>query len=332
QPATDIFTGDVTKGQIPLDAAEKVEKAEGFAQVFPEHKYAIVKALQELGHVVGMTGDGVNDAPALKQADMGIAVSGATDAARAAAALILTDPGLSVIIKGIKEARRIFERMMGYTRYRIAMTMDIMVFIVLATIAYGFFPLTPIMIIAIALLDDLPIMTIAFDNADVAPKPERWQMSRVLTVSVILGTLAVIESFSLMYLGTSIIGVARPQLQTMMFLQLVAGGHLMLFVTRARKAFWQRPFPGSKLFWAIVGTQIFAALMCGFGLGVPALPWTIIGLVWAYILIWMVGQDLVKLAVYKEEENRTTKLTWLRTQFLARLKIPLDPHRGLHHK
>ena len=164
QPATDLFTGDVTRGQIPLDVAERVEKAEGFAQVFPEHKFAIVKALQERGHIVGMTGDGVNDAPALKQADVGIAVSGATDTARAAAALILTDPGLSVIIKGIAEARRIFARMMSYTLYRIAMTTDIMVFIVLATIVYGFFPLTPIMIIALALLDDVPIMTIAFDR------------------------------------------------------------------------------------------------------------------------------------------------------------------------
>jgi H+-transporting ATPase len=222
--------------------------------------------------------------------------------------------------------------MLSYTIYRIAMTTSIMFFIVLATIAYGFFPLTPIMIIALALLDDLPIMTIAFDNASVSPKPERWEMNRVLTVSVILGVLALIESFILMYYGTTIIGMARPQLQTMLFLRLVAGGHLLLFVTRTRKTFWQKPFPNAKLFAAIVGTQIFAALMCGFGLGVPAIPWTIIGLVWAYILIWMVGQDLVKLAVYREEESRNTKLTWLRKQFLARLKIPLDPHRGLHHK
>src|SRR5262249_15330987 len=105
QPATELFPGDVTKGQIPLDAAQKIEEADGFAQVFPEHKYAIVKILQENGHIVGMTGDGVNDAPALKQADVGIAVSGATEAARAAAALILTAPGLSVIVEGIAEAR-----------------------------------------------------------------------------------------------------------------------------------------------------------------------------------------------------------------------------------
>src|SRR5437899_7590048 len=160
QPATELFPADVTKGQIPLDAAEKIDEADGFAQVFPEHKYAIVKILQENGHIVGMTGDGVNDAPALKQADVGIAVSGATEAARAAAALILTAPGLSVIIEGIAEARRIFERMMSYVLYRIAMTIAIMVFVVLASIYYHFFPLTAIMLIALALLADVPIMTI----------------------------------------------------------------------------------------------------------------------------------------------------------------------------
>jgi H+-transporting ATPase len=121
--ATNLFTGDVTKGGSRLDAAEKVEKAEGFAQVFPEHKYVIVKSLQKLGHTFGMTGDGVNDAPALKHADLGIAVSGATDVARGAA-LILTDPGLSLIINGIEEARSIFARMTSYTLYRVAMTTD----------------------------------------------------------------------------------------------------------------------------------------------------------------------------------------------------------------
>ena len=183
QPATDLFPGDVTKGQIPLNAAEKIDQADGFAQVFPEHKYAIVKILQENGHIVGMTGDGVNDAPALKQADVGIAVSGATEAARAAAALILTAPGLSVIIEGIAEARRIFERMMSYVLYRIAMTIAIMVFVVLASIYYHFFPLTAIMLIALALLDDVPIMTIAFDNASVPPQPVKWELDRVLVIS-----------------------------------------------------------------------------------------------------------------------------------------------------
>jgi H+-transporting ATPase len=298
QPATELFPGDVTKGQIPLDAAEKIDEADGFAQVFPEHKYAIVKILQENGHIVGMTGDGVNDAPALKQADVGIAVSGATEAARAAAALILTAPGLSVIIEGIAEARRIFERMTSYVLYRIAMTIAIMVFVVLASIYYHFFPLTAIMLIALALLDDVPIMTIAFDNATVPPQPVKWELDRVLVLSSVLGLLAVIQSFGLLYLGDTVHHLDHPHLQTMMFLQLVAGGHLMLFVTRTRGVFWKPPYPNAKLFFAIVATQIAAVLMCSQGWLVPSIPWAIIGFVWAYNLGWMILQDVVKLGLY----------------------------------
>jgi H+-transporting ATPase len=298
QPATELFPGDVIKGQIPLDAAEKIDAADGFAQVFPEHKYAIVKILQENGHIVGMTGDGVNDAPALKQADVGIAVSGATEAARAAAAVILTAPGLSVIIEGIAEARRIFERMMSYVLYRIAMTIAIMVFVVLASIYYHFFPLTAIMLIALALLDDVPIMTIAFDNASVPPQPVKWELDRVLVLSSALGLLAVMQSFGLLYLGDTVHHLDHPHLQTMMFLQLVAGGHLMLFVTRTRGVFWKPPYPSPKLFFAIVATQIVAVLMCSQGWLVPPLPWGLIGLVWGYNLAWMVVQDIVKLGLY----------------------------------
>jgi len=319
QPATDLFTGDVTKGAIPAEVAERIEAADGFARVFPEHKYAIVKALQQRGLIVGMTGDGVNDAPALKQADIGVAVSGATDAARAAAALILTAPGLSTIIRGIEEARRIFERMMSYTLYRIAMTLDIMVFIVLATIVYGFFPLTPIMIIMLALLDDVPIMTIAFDNAKVPSLPVRWQMDRVLAVSSILGLLAVVQSFGLLAIGQNVLHLDPHQLQTTLFLQLVVGGHLMLFVTRTKGPFWMPPFPGAALFWAILATQVAAALLCAFGILVPALPWWLIGVVWAYNLVWMFLQDLAKLVVQHEFSQRAATAT----PFLARLKQPL---------
>jgi H+-transporting ATPase len=316
QPATALFTGDVTKGEIPADVAARIESADGFARVFPEHKYAIVKALQGRGKIVGMTGDGVNDAPALKQADIGVAVSGATDAARAAAALILTAPGLSTIIRGIEEARRIFERMMSYTLYRIAMTLDIMVFIVLATIVYGFFPLTAAMLIMLALLDDIPIMTIAFDHANVPPRPVRWQMDRVLVISSVLGAIAVLQSFGLLYVGQTIFHLEAGHLQTLLFLQLVVGGHLMLFVTRGKEPFWRPLLPGPILFWAIVATQVFAALLCGFGLLVPKLPWPLIGLVWVYNLIWMFIQDAVKLAIYAELEQRAHHaapwLSWMK--------------------
>jgi len=325
QPASALFPGDVSKGEIPKGTVQKEEAADGFARVFPEHKYAIVKALQEGGHLTGMTGDGVNDAPALKQADVGVAVSGATDAARAAADLILTAPGLSVIIDGIREARRIFERMMSYTLYRIAMTIDIMVFVVLAVVFYDFFPLTPIMIIALALLDDVPIMTIAHDNVVTADKPVRWDMNRALLVSSVLGLLAVTQSFGLLFLGDSLYHLDRPHLQTMMFLQLVAGGHLMLLLTRTARPFFLPPFPSPPLLFAILGTQIVATLLCGFGAGhfIPPLPWPIIAAVWLYNLVWMVAQDFVKLGLYRVIDGWRVGRT---TPFLARLKTPLQTH------
>ena len=309
QAATDLF-GDQSPDHLSARTAECIEKADGFGRVFPEHKYGIVKALQSRNHIVAMTGDGVNDAPALKQADAGIAVSGATDAARAAAALILTAPGLSVIIEAIEIARKIFERMASYTIYRIAMTIDIMFFVVLAMIFFptlpgsdaAFQPLTAIMIILLALLDDIPIMTIAYDNTIVDPKPVRWNMTNILSTSTVLGIFAVVQTFGIFFIGINNNGkefmgaVISPQhIQTMIFLQLVVGGHLMLFVARTKRLFFMPPFPGAPLFLAIIGTQIFAAAMCGFGLLVHKLPWQLIGAVWIYCLIWMFVLDAAKL-------------------------------------
>ncbi|MEM1243390.1 MAG: plasma-membrane proton-efflux P-type ATPase [Pseudomonadota bacterium] len=307
QPATALFPGDVLKGEIPLDADKKIERADGFAQVFPEHKYAIVKELQKSKHIVGMTGDGVNDAPALKQADVGIAVSGATEAARAAAALVLTASGLSVIIDGIAEARRIFKRMASYVNYRIAMTINIMGFVVIASIYYGFFPLTALMLIALALLDDIPIMTIAYDNVTVDPQPIKWEMGHVLTISSILGLVAVVQSFVMLYIGNNVFNLQQPALQTMMFLQLVAGGHLLLFVVRTNRSLWKSPYPNSKLFTAIVGTQIIAIFMCGLGWLVQPLSWQIIGWVWLYNLIWMIIMDMIKLGIYQMRSLKFSK-------------------------
>ncbi len=321
-PAADMFgSGDVN--HLTDAQKERVEHADGFARVFPEHKYAIVKALQERDHIVAMTGDGVNDAPALKQADVGVAVSGATDAARAAADLVLTAPGLSVIVNAIEEARKIFERMMSYTIYRIAMTINIMLFVVLSTIIFSFQPLTAIMIILLALLDDIPIMTIAYDNAAAARGPVRWQMGRMLTVSVVLGLLSVVQSFGLLIIGWDLVHPAQEllaqapaevqtlwhrlqglwdidegHLQSVLFLQMVAGGHLLLFVSRSKHCMFSRPWPSLTLFLAVVGTQVLAVLMVGFGLLVPKLPWDLVAWVWVYNLVWMVVLDLVKMLVY----------------------------------
>jgi len=177
-----------------------IEEANGFAEVFPEDKYFIVEKLQKSKHIVGMTGDGVNDAPALRKADVGIAVSNATDAARAAASLILLSPGLMVIIKAIKIARQIFGRMESYTIYRIAETIRIAIFMVLSIIIFKFYPVTSIMIIILALLNDLPILTIAYDNVSISKKPVRWDLYEISIMAFWLGIAGVISSFILFIL------------------------------------------------------------------------------------------------------------------------------------
>ncbi len=301
-PAAQLFEQAGT--MTPHEMAGAIEGADGFARVFPEHKYRIVKALQDEGHLVAMTGDGVNDAPALKQADVGIAVSGATDAARAAAALILTAPGLGTIVNAVDEARRIFERMLSYTVYRVAMTIDIMVFVVLATVLLDFRPLTAVMIILLALLDDIPIMAIAYDRTKVSPKPVVWNMHRTLTIASWLGLLSVIESFGLLYLGREAWQLGNDELQSIMFLQLVAGGHLLLLLTRTQGFFFRPPLPSPILLGAIFGTQVVAILMCGIGWPVPQLGWGTIGLVWLYNLAWMVVLDVMKVGAYRMLDHR----------------------------
>ncbi len=333
-PAADAFPKDMDPNNVPFDIAEAIERADGFARVFPEHKYAIVKALQGRGHLVAMTGDGVNDAPALKQADCGTAVSGATDAARGAAALILTAPGLSVINNAIDEARRIFSRLTSYTLYRVALTMDIMFMVVLSTIFLKFTPLTAVMIVIMSLLDDVPIMTIAYDNTPVSEKPIRWRMPQLLGVATVLGLFLVVESFGLLLIGVRVLSypylqdyfelATQAQLQTVMFLQLVAGGHLLLFVTRTEHWFLRPPFPAMVLVLAIVFTQILAVLMCGFGWLIPAIPWTLIAWVWAYNLVWMFVLGGIRLTI----ERFATDHTERSLKSIAVVNQSLQPHAG----
>ena len=178
--------GDVKRNETAA-TAKSIEEADGFAQVFPEHKFHIVDVLQKRGHIVGMTGDGVNDAPALKKADCGIAVSGATDAARAAASIVLTTPGLSVIIDAIKESRKIFQRMNSYAIYRIAETLRVLVFITLVILIFNFFPVTAIQIVMLALLNDGAILSIAYDNVHYKDQPEAWNMRLVLGMATRAG-------------------------------------------------------------------------------------------------------------------------------------------------
>jgi len=278
--------------------AESIEKADGFAQVFPEHKFHIVDVLQQGGHIVGMTGDGVNDAPALKKADCGVAVSGATDAARAAAAIVLMTPGLSVIIDAIKESRKIFQRMNSYAIYRIAETLRVLLFMTLSILIFNFYPLTAVMIVMLALLNDGAILSIAYDNVQYKDQPEAWNMRVVLGISTALGVVGVVAAFGLFYLGERVFHLDRAHIQTLMYLKLSVAGHLTIFLTRTRGPFWSiRP---ARILWiAVLGTQILATLIAVYGVFMTPLGWGWALFVWGYALTWFLVNDRVKLLAYR---------------------------------
>jgi H+-transporting ATPase len=287
-----------TKHHETAQLAESIEKADGFAQVFPEHKFHIVDVLQQRGHIVGMTGDGVNDAPALKKADCGIAVSGATDAARAAASIVLLTPGLSVIIDAIKESRKIFQRMNSYAIYRIAETLRVLLFMTLAILVFNFYPLSAVMIVMLALLNDGAILSIAYDNVHYKDKPEAWNMRMVLGVATVLGVIGVVSAFGLFYLGERVFHLDRAHVQTLMYLKLSVAGHLTIFLTRTRGPFWSiRP---ARILWvAVLGTQIVATLIAVYGLFMTPLGWGWALPVWGYALVWFLVNDRVKLLAYR---------------------------------
>jgi H+-transporting ATPase len=297
----DIVVADAVFGdKAPADKLPKILSADGFARVFPEHKFEIVKALQGAGRIVGMTGDGVNDAPALKQADVGIAVSGATDAARAAAALVLTAPGLSVITTAIKEARRIFERMTAYAIYRVAETMRLLLFMTAAILMFNFYPVTAIMVVLLALLNDIPIMMIAYDNAPVALRPVRWDMMRVLSIASTLGIYGVFESFVLYWLVRDYFDLPGPVLQATIFLKLLVSGHMTIYLTRNKGWVWERPWPSWKLVAPCETTQLLGTLLVVYGLAIMApIGWWLALFVWGYTIVSFFVANVVKIAAYR---------------------------------
>jgi len=289
--------GEVKKDESAA-VAESIETADGFAQVFPEHKFHIIDVLQKRGHIVGMTGDGVNDAPALKKADCGIAVSGATDAARAAADIVLLTPGLSVIIDAIKESRKIFQRMNSYAIYRISETLRVLFFITTAILVFNFYPLTAIMIVMLALLNDGAILSISYDNVHYANKPEAWNMRLVLGIATALGLVGPIAAFGLFYLGDRVFDLGHPRVQTLMYLMLSVAGQLTIFLTRTRGPFWSIR-PARILLIAVSCAQTIATLAAVYGVFMAPLGWKWAGLVWGYALVWAVLTDRMKLLAYR---------------------------------
>jgi H+-transporting ATPase len=293
--------------------------ADGFAQVFPEHKYLIVETLRELGYKVGMTGDGVNDAPALKRADVGIAVSGATDAARAAADIVLTEEGLSTIVHGIVIARCIFVRIRNFITYRISATLQLLVFFFISVFAFkpsdyqsdwpSFFHMPVIMLMLITLLNDGTLIAIGYDNVVASREPEKWNLRVLFSLGCVLGGVACLSSLLLLYAlldsyeaggffqATGMGGISYGQITTAIYLKVSISDFLTLFSSRTGDDwFWSsRPAPilfGAAAF-ALTTSTILACVWPAStidGVDTEGLayhtPYYLAALIWLYCIIW----------------------------------------------
>lgn len=298
-----ILNAEKLDGLSDDEAEKMVEEANGFAQVFPEHKFRIVKLLQDKQHIVGMTGDGVNDAPALKQANIGIAVDGATDVSKSAADLILTDKGISVIIDAIRESRKIFARMENYTIYRIAETFRILMFITICMIVLKFYPITALMIVLLAILNDLSILTIAYDNVKVAQEPKNWNMKYIILQASILGIIGVIFSFACIFIADRFLGLSLEQLQTLVYLKLSLGGHLAVFLARNKYHFYDSA-PAKPLWISVLVTQTLAILFSVYGIILPVgIGWANAAFVIAFVTIAFFVSDFLRAIIIRKIEK-----------------------------
>lgn len=282
---------------------KKIHDTDVFAEVVPEDKFNIVQSFQNQGHIVAMTGDGVNDAPALKKADIGIAVSGATDAARSASDLVLLSRGLSVIKQAIDLARQTFARMEAYATFRISETIRIVLLISLSLLLFNFSLLTAGMIILLALLNDIPVLAIAYDNVPLSDKPVRWKLRETLVVSTVLGVIGLVSSFALLYY-LNVSGWELALIQTIFFVKLDVAGHSTLYITRTgHKHFWERPYPAWKFFISSFSSRLIGSTIAYFGFFMPAISFSTIVLIWVYATLWFLINDQVKVFTYKMLDN-----------------------------
>jgi H+-transporting ATPase len=294
---SNILEADVLRGSEPETLADRIEDADGFAEVVPEDKFRIVEMLQGRGHIVGMTGDGVNDVPALERADAGIAVSGATDAARAAADIVLLAPGLSTIIDAVHRAREVFQRMKNYAIYRITETIRVVLFVTVAILAFDFYPVTPIQVVLLAILNDGAILAIAYDRVRGSSQPVRWDLREILAIATVLGAVGLVASFGFLWLARGPLSLTDPQVQTLLYLKLSVAGHLTVFVARTHGRLWSYR-PSWLLIGAVIGTQLLATLIAVSGLFMAPIGVGLAALAWIYALAWMLVLDQVKVTTY----------------------------------
>lgn len=268
-----------------------------FAGVYPQDKFLVVKALQQDGHITAMTGDGVNDAPALRQAEVGIAVAGATDVAKAAASLVLTDPGIIDIVGAVTTSRQIYQRMLTYTLNKIIKTIQVALFLTLAFFLTNQFIITPFQVVLLIFSNDFPTMAIATDNARAAPNPQRWHVRALIGAALALSSIMLVESFVVLWLGLSFFNLALPQLQTLIFVMLVFTGHLTIFVIRERNHFWTS-WPSAWLIIALLLTMLIVSVIAYFGILIPAIGLREIIVLLIVGVVFMFPMDYLKRHVF----------------------------------
>ena len=279
-------------------AASSITQCDVFAQVFPEDKFHLVQALQHAGHVAGMTGDGVNDAPALRQAEVGIAVANATDVAKAAASLVLTNPGLTDVVAAVETSRRIYQRMLTYTLNKIIKTLEIAIFMSVGVMLTGVFVITPLLIVLLLFTNDFVTMSIATDRVEFSRKPERWCIANLMATAAPLAALILVLSFSVFFAGRDWLHLPLAQLQTLIFVMLVFTGLGNVYLVRERRHFWQsRP---SR--WLLIATVIDIAvvsLVASQGILMAAISPALIGGLLAVAMAYLVLMDFLKIGIFR---------------------------------
>jgi H+-transporting ATPase len=272
----------------PLDTEDEV-----FAGIFPADKFQLVQRLQAAGHVVGMTGDGVNDAPALKQAEVGIAVSSATDVAKAAASLVLTTPGLLDILAAVETSRRVYQRMHTYTLNKLIKTVQVAGFLTLAFFLTRAFVITPTLIVLLLFANDFVTMSIAADHATPSPAPERWQVRPLVGSALALAAVLLLESFLVLWLSLGVFQQTLAQTQTLVFLMLVFSGQTTVYVVRERRRVWSSR-PGRALLIASVCDLLVVSALAALGLLMTLVQPLLIGIILALALAFMLLLDQIK--------------------------------------
>ncbi|RZD16286.1 MAG: plasma-membrane proton-efflux P-type ATPase [Candidatus Acididesulfobacter guangdongensis] len=270
-----------------------------FAGVFPEDKFHLVQGLQKLKKITGMTGDGVNDAPALKQAEVGIAVSNATDVAKASASLILTKPGLENIVDAVKDGRMVYQRMLTYTLNKISKTFQVAFFLSLGLLIFGVFVTTPTLILILIFANDFVTMSLAEDNVIYSNKPDKWHIKLIVTASLIIAGAWLIYSFLVYIIGADVLNLSLPKIQTLVFLALVFSGQATVYLVRERRHFYKSR-PGTYLMLATLGDLIAVTLMAYFGILMAPISLIYIASLLFGTFIYMVILDFIKFPLMKK--------------------------------